>query len=106
MVRRGLQAAALLCAAVLAGCSAQSRVVGKWADNSNSTIEFFSSGTCLMSNVPIAGGCTWEQTDNGRVIMRLAMYGTTVAFVGQFQGGALVFAGPNGQAQFTIRTAT
>ena len=92
-----LLAVALIVA--LAACSEQNRLIGKWVNSrDNSTIEFVSGGTCIITaNPPIPTNCSWEMTDDGRIVTHESALSVSVTFIGHFEGDDLVFIGPDGK---------
>jgi hypothetical protein len=88
---------------LLAACGQEKHLIGKWSDGSNSTLEFVSGGTCIvLANPPAAITCTWEKTDDGRVIMHETYMTMNVTFVGQMSGDDLVLNGPDGKPMPTL----
>ena len=107
--RPGVRRAVLLFAAALASffalvaCSGNSRLIGTWADGAD-TVEFVSDGPCLLKQVGfIATTCSWRVLDDGRVVMRQTALGTSMDFVGHFDGDLLVFFDPDGKPMRPLR---
>jgi hypothetical protein len=90
--------AATVALLALAGCGGGNPVVGKWADDSNATVEFVSGGTCLVvANRPAAINCTWEMAGDGRVVMHESYMSMNVTFIGHIDGNELLLLGPDGK---------
>ena len=94
----GIGTALVLPLVVVGACSDDNPLIGTWSDKPGSGIEFLSGGTCLLQSPTAMGAsCAWEVASDGRVIMRESVMGSTFTFVGQINGDALVFQGPDGK---------